>query len=263
MIDLLTLDSRLWYPEGLKLLHGKGSGKDGSDVIKHSLGEKSVADVCEAMIGAAFVQYNRPGKWRASDWDMAVKATTKMVSNPDHPQQKWDDYYAGYEIPSYQTAQVTASQRDLADRIYAKMGYRFQYPRLLRSAFAHPSCPYAWEKIPNYQRLEFLGDSLLDTACITHLFYNYPDKDPQWLTEHKMAMVANKFLGALCVKLGFHQHFRYSHSQLQHQIMEYVSEVELAAEKAKGEVDYWIGVKDPPKVSLHRLSILDWHILTL
>ncbi|TLD38036.1 dicer-like protein 1 [Venturia nashicola] len=246
-IRSMSFSRRLWYPEGLKLLHGKGSGKDGSDAIKHSLGAKSVADVCEAMIGAAFVQYNRPGNWRASDWDMAVKATTQMVSNPDHPQQKWDDYYDGYDIPSYQTAQVTASQYDLADKIYAKMGYRFQYPRLLRSAFAHPSCPYAWEKIPNYQRLEFLGDSLLDTACITHLFYNYPDKDPQWLTEHKMAMVANKFLGALCVKLGFHQHFRYNHAQLQHQIMEYVSEVELAAEKAKGEVDYWIGVKDPPK----------------
>ena len=52
---MLIYDSRFWYPECLKLLIGKGSGKDGSDVIRHSLGEKSVADVCEAMIEAAFI----------------------------------------------------------------------------------------------------------------------------------------------------------------------------------------------------------------
>jgi endoribonuclease Dicer len=178
---------------------------------------------------------------------MAVKAITKLVDKEDHQQQTWNEYFATYELPDYQTVQATAAQRDLADKIYEKMGYRFQYPRLLRSAFCHPSYAYQWEKIPSYQRLEFLGDSLLDTACVTHLFYNYPDKDPQWLTEHKMAMVANKFLGALCVKLGFHRHLRCNHAQLQHQVMEYVSEVEHAAAKADGEVDYWIGVKDPPK----------------
>ena len=65
-----------------------------------------------------------------------------------------------------------------------------------------------------------------------------------------MAIVANKFLCALRVKLGFYRHLRYSHAQLQYQIMEYVSEVELAAAKADGEVDYWIVVKDPLKVHL-------------
>jgi dsRNA-specific ribonuclease len=47
--------------------------------------------------------------------------------------------------------------------------YHFTYPRLLRSAFIHSSQAFMWEHIPNYQRLEFLGDSLLDQAFIMHL----------------------------------------------------------------------------------------------
>ena len=39
----------------------------------------------------------------------------------------------------------------------------------VRSAFIHPSQAFMWEHIPNYQRLEFLGDSLLDQAFIMHL----------------------------------------------------------------------------------------------
>ena len=114
--------------------------------------------------------------------------------------------------------------------------------------------PWTWEQIPSYQRLEFLGDALLDLACITYLFYNYPDKDPHWLTEHKMAMVSNKFLGAVCVKIGFHSHMRHNHPQLGGPIKEYVDEVELAAEgaEANGELDYWTHVKDPPKVCHRR-----------
>jgi endoribonuclease Dicer len=104
-----------------------------------------------------------------------------------------------------------------------------------------------WENIPNYQRLEFLGDSLLDQVFIMHIFYQYPDKDPQWLTEHKMPMVANKFLGALCVALGFHTHIRQNNSALTSQIRDYVVEVQEAEREAKGALDYWTTVSEPPK----------------
>jgi endoribonuclease Dicer len=206
-----------------------------------------VADVCEALIGAAFVQYNRLDGWKPEDWDAAVKATTVMVKNEEHEMLKWDDYIKAYDIPEYQTAPVTAVQRDLAEKVELEHPYHFKWPRLLRSAFNHPSNPSSWDKVPSYQRLEFLGDSLLDTACVSHLFYRYPDKDPQWLTEHKMAMVSNKFLGALCVKIGFHRHMRHCHSQLDGQIREYVIEATEAEKDTNGACDYWTSVKAPPK----------------
>jgi endoribonuclease Dicer len=246
-VRTLSFSRRLWYPEGIKMLEGKGAGKN-QEIQKHSLADKSVADVCEALIGAAFIQYNQPGYWQPEQWDAAVKAVTKLVDSNDHTMMRYAEYLAAYEKPAYQTAVVTASQRDLAKKVELEHNYRFRYPRLLRSAFCHPSQPFSWEKIPSYQRLEFLGDSLLDTACVTHLFYRYPSKDPQWMTEHKMAMVSNKFLGALCVKLGFHRHLRYQHQQLEFQIREYVTEVQEAERESKGSVDYWASVKQPPKV---------------
>ena len=174
---------RTWYPEGIKLLEGKGHKKTGSEIIKRQLNDKTIADVCEAVIGAALLSFE-PG-----DMDMAVKAVTALVSSPDHDIQRWEDYYKLYVKPAYQLAQATASQVDLAQKVEKEHDYRFNYPRLLRSAFTHPSYPFSWERIPSYQRLEFLGDALLDMACVNFLFFRYPDRDPQWLTEHKVCVL--------------------------------------------------------------------------
>ena len=173
---------RNWYPQGIKLLEGKGHRKTGQEIQTHDLGNKTIADVCEAIIGAALLSTNGRG-----DMDMAVKAVTALVASEDHNVTKWTDYYTLYEKPKYQLAQATASQLDLAAQVERVHRYHFQYPRLLRSAFIHPSYAFATEKIPCYQRLEFLGDALLDMACVAFLFHRHPDKDPQWLTEHKVA----------------------------------------------------------------------------
>ncbi|KAF2645254.1 hypothetical protein P280DRAFT_389329 [Massarina eburnea CBS 473.64] len=238
---------RTWYPKGIKMLKGKGHKSDGNEVIKHSLGDKSVADISEAFIGAAFMEYNKPGHWDPKMWDQAVKAVKVLVNNPDHLMESYSDYYAAYEKPKYQLAEATATQIHLAAKVEKQHPYHFEYPRLLRSAFVHPSQPFMWEHIPNYQRLEFLGDSLLDQAFIMHLFYNYPDKDPQWMTEHKTPMVCNKFLGTICVKLGFHHHLRQNNAMLSSQIYDWVTEITEAERDANGAVDYWTTASEPPK----------------
>lgn len=258
---LANVYRRTWYPEGIQLLKGKGAGKTKIEVLKHHLGDKTIADVCEAMIGAALLSYTD-----SENMDMAVKAVTALVASPDHEVSKWADYYPLYVKPKYQLAESTASQLDLAMQVERKHEYHFKYPRLLRSAFIHPSYHFAAEKIPCYQRLEFLGDSLLDMASINFLFHRHPNRDPQWLTEHKvgdsslfphlalrndtsqMAMVSNKFLAALSVKLEFHKHLRSNTSVIEAQNREYVMEVKEAEKEAKGARDYWTNTKQPPKV---------------
>lgn len=245
---------RLWYPEGLKLLEGKGAQKTEETEeeqrvgSRHNLSEKTIADVCEAMIGAAFLSHNQPGKWQPEQWENAVRTVTKLVKKVDHTMLKWDDYRAAYERPEYQTAVATASQRDMAEKVEKEHDYHFQYPRLLRSAFVHPSQPFLYEHVPNYQRLEFLGDALLDQASITYLFYKFPDKDPQWLTEHKMAMIGNRALGMIAATTGFYKHIRHCHATVEQQIRDYVTELLEAKEAAGPDVaDYWTTVSDPPK----------------
>lgn len=245
-----SFNRRAWYPEGLVLKKGKTAKVPNS----HDLGDKSIADVCEAMIGAALLTCKD-----SDDMDGAVRAVTELVCSENHRATSWADYYQLYKKPKYQTAIPTALQRDLARQIEEVHSYHFRYPRLLRSAFVHPSYPFSYEKIPSYQRLEFLGDSLLDMACVNFLYHNFPAFDPQWLTEHKMAMVSNQFLGALCVKLGFQKHLLLFNSNFQKQITDYVTDINEARMQAEADAvrsgkpredyspDYWISVRQPPK----------------
>ena len=237
---------RLWYQEGLKLLKGKKLGKEG-EAHEHSLGDKTIADICEALIGAAFLAHNRQGSWNPNSWRDAVHAVTTFVSSEEHCQQKWTDYLAGYTPPKRESKSVSATQLDLAEKVEREHPYHFHSPNMLQVSFKHPSYPRAWLDLPSYQRLEFLGDSLLELACVTHLFYRYPTKDPQWLTEHKMAMVSNKFLGALCVKLGFHKHLLTHSDFIKTQVFDYVTDIEEAEKLSNGVKDYWTSVKAPPK----------------
>lgn len=242
--------SRAWYPEGLVLKKGKTA----TATKTHDLGDKTIADVCEALIGAALLTEKGTGSM-----DMAVRAVTELVCSTDHVITTWSQYYEEYQKPAYQTARATAAQINLAEQIEKKHAYHFESPRLLTSAFVHPSYPFSYSKVPCYQRLEFLGDSLLDMASINFLFHAYPDKNPQWLTEHKMAMVSNQFLGALCVHLGFHKHLKFLGSLMGKQIADYVEEITDARRLVEEEAiaagkpatdcapDYWMNAKQPPK----------------
>ncbi|KAL2853696.1 hypothetical protein BJX68DRAFT_274791 [Aspergillus pseudodeflectus] len=231
-----------WYPEGLTQIKGRDLSKKLLASAKHHLAEKTIADVCEAVIGASVLAGGAEHRF-----DMAVKAVTILVDNQDHEASTWKDYLSIYTMPKYQTQSVTGSEIELARLVEEKVGYRFNYPRLLHSAFTHPSFPAAWATVPCYQKLEFLGDSLFDMVCVEDLFARYPDRDPQWLTEHKMAMVSNKFLGALAVKLKLHKHLRHFSNPLQSQISNYVEEIEAAELEHETVVNFWTETTDPPK----------------
>ncbi|KAM5473717.1 Dicer-like protein 1 [Microsporum ferrugineum] len=236
-----SFSRRGWYPEGLTLLKGKDK-KENPGGPTHALADKSIADVCEALIGASLLAGGPDHKF-----DMATKAVTIFVNSDDHRVERWADYSTLYSLPTYQTAATTASEADVANQIEEKLGYRFKYPKLLRSAFMHPSYPSQWANVPCYQRLEFLGDSLLDMACVNHLFTKYPDKDPQWLTEHKMAMVSNKFLGSLAVGLNLHVHLIHISNVLQGQITCYTEELQAMKMEMGGNLEAWTYTNEPPK----------------
>lgn len=168
---------RFWYPAMRQIL-GKGTGKEiAKQGASHRLADKSISDVCEALIGAALIDKGLDG---------ATYMVTAILQTPEHQQTEWANYYKGYTKPGYQTALPSASQNKLAADIEKQIGYKFKSPRLLVSAFTHSSNPYSWEKVPCYQRLEFLGDALLDLICVRYIFDQHPAADPQWLTEHKV-----------------------------------------------------------------------------
>ncbi len=76
-----------------------------------------------------------------------------------------------------------------------------------------------------------------------------------------MAMVSNKFLGSVAVKLGLSRHLRHFSTALQSQITSYAEEIEAVEAESDGAPDYWIMASDPPKVSDSPFSVLSaFHI---
>lgn len=248
-----ALERGSWYP-GWKLEFGKTHLKTLKQMDEHKLADKSIADVCETLIGAAYITTRKE-----NDFNMAIQAVTRLVDHKRHPMMKWEDYYAAYKIPAWRIVPTNVAELDMANKIEEITGYKFKTPRVLRSAFRHPSRPYVYDQVPTYQRLEFLGDALLDMACVDYLFHIAPDKGPQWLTEHKMAMVSNQFLGCLAMSLGFNKFILHNHASVGSSIVEHVTEITEArraaediaeaAGKPRSEFarDYWVEASQPPK----------------
>lgn len=239
-----AFDRRSWYPN-LKLLRGKAPQGE----QRHNLADKTIADVCEALIGAAYFSSADGGM------DMAVKAVTKMVRSKNHNMLKFQDYYAKFQVPSWHCLEQPPKSYHLtAGAVEAAVGYRFKSVSLARSAFKHSSWQYDRE-IPSYQQLEFLGDALLDMTFVDYLYRQFPEADPQWLTEHKMVMASNQFLGFLCVKLGLQTQLQTMTAHLMSQVSDYVTDLEKAEEMMEREaadgadrrVDFWLDVSAAPK----------------
>ncbi|OQV04853.1 Dicer dimerization domain-containing protein [Cladophialophora immunda] len=226
-----------WYPEFLELEKGRVI-KLTDKHRKHTLGQKTIADVCEATIGACIMSTRHlPTEEK---FNLGIKAITKFVKHPDHAINSWKEIPPMYK-PAHWVAEMNDPiANDLANKVFEATGYRFKHPRLARSAFTHSSDQHS--PVQNLQRLEFLGDACLDWVCIWWLFSTNPTRGPQWLTEHKMAMVSNKFLAALAVYLGFHKFIHAYSMSVSDDIARYASKVQEAWGEKDVKPDFWTRV---------------------
>jgi ribonuclease-3 len=58
----------------------------------------------------------------------------------------------------------------------------------------------------SYERLEFIGDSVLDTICAGYIFQRYPDQDEGFLTTLKTKLVSTAPLARLASKLKLNKY---------------------------------------------------------
>lgn len=87
--------------------------------------------------------------------------------------------------------------------------YRFQNESLLRLALTHPS---AKEEKDN-QRLEFLGDAVLEFAVSDMLFRKYPEQQEGDLTARRAALVCEETLCHLARSLNVGVFLRMGHGE--------------------------------------------------
>ncbi|WP_111859503.1 ribonuclease III [Acinetobacter sp. CFCC 10889] len=78
-------------------------------------------------------------------------------------------------------------------RLLSRIGYEFKQPELLHLALTHRSVSHKY----NYERLEFLGDSLLGMIIANYLYHAYPQENEGRLTRMRATLVRQEALGKI------------------------------------------------------------------
>ncbi|WP_313100758.1 ribonuclease III [Epilithonimonas sp.] len=99
-------------------------------------------------------------------------------------------------LPKNRTQKL--SEKDLLFRknISHIVGYNIHNLEIFKEAFSLKSSIKSTNK-KNYERLEFLGDSVLGTIISCHLFQTYPNENEGFLTQMKSKIVNRKNLNKL------------------------------------------------------------------
>ncbi|KAL4588969.1 hypothetical protein LXL04_001870 [Taraxacum kok-saghyz] len=95
-------------------------------------------------------------------------------------------------------------------------GYRFKNKELLKVAFTHGS--YKADDCQSYERLEYLGDSVLNHLVAKLHYSAYPDMAPGELTRLRAANVDTEALARAALKFKLHKFLRHQKPLLQRQV---------------------------------------------
>jgi len=100
-------------------------------------------------------------------------------------------------------------------KLEEKLNLKFKNKDLLIQAFCHRS--YLNENPDFYlnhnERLEFLGDAILELIVTEYLYQKYPEKSEGELTNWRAALVNAKQLGSLAKSLGLNDFLLLSHGE--------------------------------------------------
>ncbi len=83
-----------------------------------------------------------------------------------------------------------------------RFGVTFADPALARMALTHPSFAAEAPGAAGYERLEFLGDSVLGFIVADHLYRAHPDEPEGVLTRLKIAAVSGETVAQIADELG-------------------------------------------------------------
>jgi ribonuclease-3 len=95
-----------------------------------------------------------------------------------------------------------------------KIGVKFKKSDILKTVFVHRS--YLNEnkdyKLPHNERLEFLGDAVLEFVVTDHLYKNYPNPEGE-MTNWRAALVKGETLSTIATNLGMGELMLLSHGE--------------------------------------------------
>ncbi|XP_014473379.1 PREDICTED: endoribonuclease Dicer [Dinoponera quadriceps] len=154
--------------------------------------DKAVSDCVEALIGIYLRSTGISGAAKLLQWfgilpDIAI-----------------DELLNGTSLSHNSTIGGNPNEHmPWADSLERRLGYKFNNRAYLLEAFTHPS--YSVNRITGcYQRLEFLGDAILDLLITCHIYESCGNLNPGALTDLRSALVNNITFACLAVRYGLH-----------------------------------------------------------
>ncbi|KAL4075936.1 hypothetical protein J3A83DRAFT_4088626 [Scleroderma citrinum] len=213
------------------------------DSMTQWLGDKTIADVVEAIIGAAYL---------CGGQENALQVAKALQVPIPHAEQ-WDDLRR--KAPLLSPNPAAPLRTGTVESVEAIIGHDFCHPHVLRSALIHASVE--GYDATYYERLEFIGDAILDFMVVRYIFGRDEKLSPGAMTMLKGAMVSNSVLAAVCVSSGLYKHLHYDSYPLGSSFAAYVErlelrrlqEIESATRQERSPGQYWLDIEPPKALS--------------
>ncbi|XBJ03091.1 hypothetical protein VPH35_022331 [Triticum aestivum] len=155
----------------------------------HWLHRKTIADAVESLVGAFLVEGGFKAAFAFLHW-VGIDVDFKDSSL--------------YRVLDASSINLSLTNHTDVGELEELIGYNFKHKGLILEAFVHPS--FNKHSGGCYQKLEFLGDAVLEYLITSYLYSAYPDLKPGQITDLKSLAVSNNSLAYVAVQKGIHKY---------------------------------------------------------
>lgn len=180
-------------------------------IKQHQVGDKIIADTVEAFLGVVV---------ESLGIQAGLKMCQKLKILPEEEnlgRLLKEKIEPRLSIPLNSVKNECINNRPELEKI---IGYKFNDPVYLVQALTHASYPI--KSLGSYQRLEFLGDAVLDFLVTSYTSEQCKSMDPGKLTDLRSALVNNVTLACVVVRNGIHKFLRSQNLLLSEAIKKFV-----------------------------------------
>lgn len=221
----------MWLPPGYKLNDNWRAERE--QVTTQHIPDKRVADCAEALIGAYIVAGGIVAGVRFLEWlgyfNTQHSFTTTNISH-DSPSNEFKTLLVSNALGKYFSSPHAVRHSATAEeekKLFAGLQkfnklWKFQNNYLLVEAMTHIS--YTYNRVTSsYQRLELLGDAILDYLITSYIYSMDSSCDEGRVSLLRSAIVSNTTLALLAVVNDFHKAVKHNSPKLFSKIQQFTA----------------------------------------
>jgi dsRNA-specific ribonuclease/ERCC4-related helicase len=185
----------------------------GSKIVKNRLRMKDMADVVESLVGACLIH---GGEYEAIMFMKWIGLDYLFRNDTFHEFHEYAVVFSRHPTALYQSDRPESIEnlrlcKEQVKKFQEIIKYDFNDLSYLVQAFTHAS---AFTRCTDsYERLEFLGDAILDYLVTRTLYDAGFTKDPGQLTSSRSALVNNCTFAKLAIKYKFDVYIQHANQQ--------------------------------------------------